>query len=181
MDTTDGSKTSKKPRSVTIAYGSYARYVPVVLVTALVALLGFAGGVQYQKSKGNVRSVAGMRMFGPGRDIDNGRFRGRFKNHGYGPATVTAVSGSSITIQNQRTGVKETYGINSSTAVSKNDSKAVVSDIKTGDLVMVQADNSGTGTAAQIVINPQHFRESGKMPGTTQSGPQAPAPNSQTN
>jgi hypothetical protein len=185
MDSTDGEKTGGKPapaekksRSVTIAYGSYAKYVPIVLVAALIGLLGFAGGVQYEKGHVPIRPVAGLQMPGPG-----GRFgyRGAHRTRG-ALGTVTSVSSSSITIQNQRSGTDETFKITSTTTVTNNGTSASVSDIKNGTSVLVRTTGSDANTASQILLNPQLPGGAGMTaPGATQSSPQASPSGTQTN
>ena len=71
-----------------------------------------------------------------------------------GAGKVTAVSATSLTITDLRTGASATYAITSSTTVRTGGSAAAVGDIKVGDVVAVFPTATGSTTAATIVILP---------------------------
>lgn len=79
--------------------------------------------------------------------------------------TVTAVSASSITVKNARTGESKTYAIVSSTQITKDGTLANVSDIATDSTVMVTPDSANAGNALSIAVNVQF----GGPSATTQS------------
>jgi hypothetical protein len=85
---------------------------------------------------------------------------------------VTTVSATSITIKNARTGADNTLTISDSTIVTNNGQTATVSDVKTGDNVLVRPDTTDTKQAAQITLNPQ-MPGRGAMGGGGSSQPQA--------
>lgn len=74
---------------------------------------------------------------------------------------VTAVSDSSITITTRErfnqnnsssTSTSKTFTINSSTTITVDGSTGSVSDIKTGDTVMIEASSSDSSVAASIRV-----------------------------
>ncbi len=71
-----------------------------------------------------------------------------------GAGKVTAVSATSLTITDVRTGAAVTYAITSSTTVRTGGASATVGDIKVGDVVAVFPTSAGSTTAATIVILP---------------------------
>jgi len=79
---------------------------------------------------------------------------GQFGRGGLG--TVTAVTDSSITIKDQRQDEETSYAITADTSVMDDSDDAAVSDIKVGDTVMIQSDDSesDTKTATTIRLNP---------------------------
>lgn len=117
----------------------------------VLVVLGFLGGIQYQKHAGNKGNIAQQRA-GQGLAGRFGAGRTRAARGGFG--TVTAVSATSITVQNSRTGESKTYAITNGTKVTNNGAAAAVSDIQTGSMVLVQTSTSDAGTATAIVINP---------------------------
>lgn len=143
------------------------RNVPTAKVTTLVVggivllSLGFFGGIQYQKGKGNntLASNDGNQQqfpgsadgsFGNGSGMGN---MGRGMPGGFGE--VTAVTTSNITVKNSRSGSSTTYSITSSTKVTNGQTAASVSDIAVGDTVIVQTDSSDAKQASSIILNPQ--------------------------
>lgn len=128
-------------------------WIAAVCAALVVGLIGgFVGGMQVGKSSGTVADGTGAfggqsQQGGPGGMM---RRMGAF-------GTVTAVSSSSITIQDQMQGVTTTYAITSSTTVTDNGSSASVDDIKVDDTVMIQTDSSSSSdgaTATSIMLNP---------------------------
>lgn len=141
-----------RPASPTLSQGALIGIAAVVTVTT--GVLGFVGGVQFQK--GNASSSVAAERDGfsrrqgmGGMDMRNGSF-----------GEVTAVSDSSITIavRNFRQGsssegdTTKTYTINSSTKITVDGRAGSVSDIAAGDTVMIEADSSDSSIAASIRV-----------------------------
>lgn len=119
----------------------------VLGMVVLASGISFAAGVHYQKGKVVGRQSLSSRMGGDGFGSPGGMRRGGF-------GSVTAVSATSITVQDQRTATTKTYTISSATTITNNGATATIADIKVGDQVIVQADSASTTTAAQIIANP---------------------------
>ena len=77
---------------------------------------------------------------------------------------VTAVSSTSITIQNQRSGLTSTYAITSSTVIKNNGQAATATSIQTGDTVLVRVSTTSPTTASIIVIQPTSPNGTGTPP-----------------
>ena len=131
-------------------------YGAVAIVTLVLCGISFAWGVGYQKAKQTAASNAGAN--------DTGQFptqgggpggQGRFGN-GQRPnmGQVSTVSSESITVQDSRPNSTQTFKITSNTTVQNNGSTAAVSDIKTGDTVLITTSSSDTSTATRIMLNP---------------------------
>ena len=124
---------------------------PVVLAVVgavIIAAAGFFGGVAYQKHHGDTASSTAQSRFADG----PGGFGQRRMNGSLG--SVTAVSDTSITVQDQRSGTSKTYTIDSSTSVTSNGAAATDSDIKIGDTVLISTSSSTSTTATRILLNP---------------------------
>lgn len=130
--------------------------LPVILaaVVVLSLLIGFFGGIAYQKGKKTTATTAISNTNGFGGQSGFGGGQGGFRRGGGAIGQVTAVSDSSITVSNQRTGSDQTFKITSSTTISNNGSAASASDIQTGDTVLIRTSTSDTSTATSILINP---------------------------
>lgn len=167
----------KKDTNVTL-------YIATAAAVVLAGAGGFFGGIQYEKSVAGSGAQQGS-MNGtnvPGGSGFGGR-GGGFRRAG-GLGTVTAISSDSITISETQgpqsgssTATSKTYKITSSTTVTNNGSSASVSDIKTGDRVIIRTSSSDTTTATSIMDNPSF---GGAPGGQTQSdgnpnGSDAPA------
>jgi hypothetical protein len=111
-------------------------------VAVILIIIAFFGGIQYQKGqtppKTTKASAVGSR----------GGFGGGQRRGGFG--AVTAISTTSITVQNSRTGTSQTYSIGSDTTVSNMGQTGSVSDIKTGDQVIIQPSTTDATHAATI-------------------------------
>lgn len=155
---------------------NYIKYGVVAVVALVLCGISFGLGMNYQKGKQTATTA---------NTNDNGQFptqgggpggfgggQGGFRN-GQRPniGEVTAVSSDSITIQDSRSNGSQTFKITSSTTVQNNGSTASVSDINTGDTVLVTTTSSDTSTAAQIMLNPSFGPSNG---GSTQSSPASP-------
>lgn len=149
---------SKKP--FRIALSGFIAALSGVLV--LGGLSGFAIGMAMGKSgaTNTVSNFAGQNRSGD----PEGGFGGpgmRRMNGAIG--IVTAVSGNSITVENQMRGGTSTYTIGSSTTVTDGGESASVSDITVGDRVLVRTSQDDSGAAASIMLNPTF---GGGSPGT---------------
>jgi hypothetical protein len=143
-----------------------------LLVIALVAIAtagGFASGVHYQKGRTPAASVAGANTDGPqffqNGNGPNGAMSGSLGNDTIG--TVSAISASSITVQDQHTGASKTYAITSATQIVKDGTTAAYSDITTNSTVLLTADSKNTGNALHITVDPSLGHMGG--PGTIQT------------
>jgi hypothetical protein len=138
------------------------------LFIALIALLivaggSFYGGTAYEKSHDKSTTPGSSSLTGFRGRAGGGR-TGGFSMGTFG--TVTAVSPTSISVQNPRSGSSNSYTINSSTVVSDNGSSSSVSDIATGDTVVIRTASTTSTVATQIDLNPSF----GGGAGGTQSG-----------
>ncbi len=124
--------------------------------------LSFYGGLSYQKGKQPSPQVAQT-------NVANGGFGGRF-GRGGGIGSVTAVSPSSITVNNTRTSTSKTYTINSSTTITNSGATATVADITTGSTVLVTPSSSDPTIASTIILNPSFGPGGGSLPGGSDSG-----------
>jgi hypothetical protein len=163
MVSTEKPKSSSRP--------NYMKYGIVAVVALVLSGMSFGAGMSYQKGKQTNTYAASTNdngqflMSGPGEFNGQGGFI-----NGQRPTVgeVLAISSDSITIQSARSDLSQTFKITSSTTVRNRGATASVSDIKTGDTVLVTTDSSDTSTATQILLNPG-FRSSGS--GGTQSSP----------
>ena len=138
-----------------------------VVVVIVVAVVSFYGGTRYQKSRQPAavvnKTAAAAGGFGGG---FGGRFGGGGARRGIA-GTVTAVSSTSITITGTADNASHTYSISSTTTVTNNGQSAAVSDIQSGNTVLVIANPSDTSQAARILINPS-FGGGAPMPTSNQ-------------
>jgi hypothetical protein len=109
-------------------------------------LVVFFIGVSFQK--GQSKTIAASTTNTQGGGFGGGR--GGFANRLFG--TVTAVSPTSITVQNARTGGSTTVTITSSTTVSANQQTVSISSIAVGNTVMIALNPSNTSAANSISI-----------------------------
>jgi hypothetical protein len=147
-DPSDISKSSvssaKVPKTVSLSYNTNT-ILKVVIVVVLMGLSFWAGssyGNHHAKTVANAATTASGR----------GAY-GRFSNGG-GFGTVSAISSSSITVQNSRSGTSKTFAITSSTKITDSGQSATAGSIATGDRVIVIPSSSNSSDAASIMINP---------------------------
>ncbi len=141
--------TSSSQNMMSYITPSTTRLLTFLAVALLIAISGFAGGVQYQKSKSpSTKTAAGQFDAGMGQ----GRFGGRRSLNG-SVGAVTAVSDSSISIQDRRSGSIKTYSITSSTEITNAGVAASANDIVVGDNVIVTTASSASTTATRITLN----------------------------
>lgn len=112
-----------------------------------IAIASFFGGVAYQKGhNSNSTAATGYGQLGASRS----RFTGQRPTIG----TVTAVSSTSISVQNARTNAVTTLAITSATQITDNGSTVTATDIQVGDSVLVRKSTSNSQQAASIDVNP---------------------------
>ena len=117
-----------------------------VLAVVVLCSLSFAAGSSYQQHHAKTTaSVISSNGFGPGGT--GGRRLGAI-------GQVTAITSTSITVDNQRTGNSTTYSIDGTTAISNNGQSATASDVQAGDTVLISTASSTSTVATRIVINP---------------------------
>jgi hypothetical protein len=124
-----------------------------ILVVIIVAALGFYGGTLYQKhhaSKAVVATSTGATTTGG--QNGGGRFGGGQGFSGGGFGSVTAISATSITISDTRTGSSTTYAITSSTKITDQGQAVAYTTITAGERVVVIPDSSKSSDAASIVV-----------------------------
>jgi len=146
-----------KPKDQTV------QFLIVVLVSAVIF-----GGLGYWAGKAAHNNAAvgpssGTNQFGAGGPGGQGGFR---RSGGIG--SVTAVSDTSITINNTRTNAATTYTVDSSTSITNNGAAATIADIKVGDNVLVSTASSTSLAATRILINPS-FGGGAQNSGTSSS------------
>jgi len=138
---------------------SPAKLGGIIAVVAIVFCgLGFFGGVMYQKSH-NKNPTTNSGQFGQS-GFQNDGSGGMGLGNGQRPniGEVKTVSSSSITISGTQSGAEQTFTITSTTTVDNGGSTAAVSDIKTGDTVLIQTDSSDSSAASKITLNPSFQR-----------------------
>jgi len=137
--TTVSSAGEKKTMSLTFNSLSIIKITASVIVIGLAFWLGYFighhGKLVTTKSLGTISG------------------RGEFARGG-GLGTVTAISSSSITVQNSRSGQSSTYAITSSTEISDDGQSASASSIAQGETVIVVPSSSNSSDASRILVNP---------------------------
>ena len=154
------------------------QYIATGIVVVAALGIGFGGGVVFEKGKSPKTAVAnngGTTNSRFGASDGLGTRRGGFGNFG----TVTAVTGTSITVTGRRSSTPTTYTITSSTKVLNGTATASTSDIKAGDTVMIQVSTTNSQEATQITLNPQF--PGGGQQGGAQSGADDQMPTTQLN
>lgn len=161
---------ANKKTKVTVS----VNHLVFIAVLVVACLISFWIGVAYQKHK-NASNVAtttttsGSSSGFPSRSGYSGRRMGGF-------GQVTSVSSTSISISNMRTGATTTYSINSNTVITDNGQTTSISDIQTGDTVIVTTSSSSSTVATRILVNPSF----GGGGGGFSSGPSQSTTGSQT-
>ncbi len=138
-------------RSQKTRQGSSMKPILMIVVVLVIAGLSFFGGVQYQKGhqKTTASSNSGQSGYTGGFGSGGGRFGGQRPTRGQ----VTAVSPTSITVQNQ-SGTSTTLAITSSTTITDNGQTVTTTDISVGETVAVIANSSDSTQASRILVNP---------------------------
>lgn len=126
-------------------------------IALFVGIVGFVGGLQIGRQTNTTTRTTAMN-----RNTDD--VRGQFNDRTFSPPTassglsasgaITAVSATSITVKDTRTGQGVTFGITSSTSVTDANATASVSTLKVGDEVRIQSANTTSTDATLIELNP---------------------------
>jgi hypothetical protein len=150
---------------------------PVLAIIVVVVLMGlsFYGGVAYQKGK-QPKSVSTTASGAAGSSGFAGRGGGRFGGQRPTIGSVTAISGTSITVQDSNSGTSTTLAISSSTQITDNGQAVAASDIQTGDTVLVSASTTDKTQAARILVNPSFGGGGGGASSSGQSDSSTTAP-----
>jgi hypothetical protein len=130
----------------------------------VVAAIGFASGTSYQKSHGTAAPTMPA-------GVQNTQKRGiggagGFARRGGAFGTVTAVSNTSISVNQTRSGITTDYTITSTTTVTNNGTAATVADIKVNDTVLITPSTANPKEAASITVNPTQSSGLGRRGGT---------------
>ncbi len=120
----------------------------MVAIVLVVGIASFFGGVSYQKGH---QKTTGTGSLTSSSRFESGRFGGG-RMGGFG--TVSAISATSITVKDMRSGTGTTYTINSSTTITNNGSTTTANAIQTGEAVIVRTSSSSSTTATEIMVNP---------------------------
>jgi hypothetical protein len=115
---------------------------------------GLVAGIQI--GKGSPSTTANESMMNGGQQMGGG-----FGMRGGTRGSVTAVTDTSITVEDSRQNTTVTYTITDSTTITDGGETANISDIAVGDSVMIQSDgdtlssdDAATKTATSIARNP---------------------------
>jgi hypothetical protein len=163
------SEYANQPKPTPKKQGGFPRGGQLAVGILIVAILSFLAGMQYQKGKTPATkavSATNSSQYGSGSGRSGG-FGGGFQRSDRAFGTVSAVSSTSITIQT-RSGTTSTYTITSSTTVTNAGQSASVSDIQSGDTVIMTLDSSNTQDVSSIMLNPSFGGGGGA--GTSDSG-----------
>ena len=148
------SEYANQPKPTRKKQGGFPRSSQLVVGILIVAVLSFLAGMQYQKGKTPATNTASTTSSQNGNSSGGrGGFGGGFQRGDRAFGTVSAVSSTSITIQT-RSGTTSTYTITSSTTVTNSGQSASVSDIQSGDTVIMTLDSSNTQDVSSIMLNP---------------------------
>ncbi len=147
------SKTTSKPKTTISKH-----HALLALVVIVMSVLSFALGVQYERNNSHELKATANTM--PGLDQQSGNgFGGGFGGRGArggqrgNIGEVTAISGSSITINSLRANTAQTYTITTNTKVTDAGQTSSVSAIKVGDNVVVEPSTSNSKEAGTILLN----------------------------
>ena len=172
LEAADNGRLEQQYRPAKRASLSQGALVGIAAVVAVATgVIGFVSGIQFQK--GNSSSSVANQQGGFGGRGGMGGGMG-MRNGSFGE--VTAVSDSSITITTRErfnqnnsssTSTSKTFTINSSTTVTVDGSRGSVSDIKTGDTVMIEASSSDSSVAASIRVGMGGMPSQGQTQSTT--------------
>jgi hypothetical protein len=138
-------------------------YKKIAVIAALVVLpvAGFFAGTQYQKQTNPSSEGRTAQLGGGPRTL---------RNRAIG--TVKSISDTSITVTSRLDNTDKAYTLSPSTTYKNGTSDAKLSDIKTGDTVMLTLDSSDNTKATTVTLNPTTmFRGTdGSAPSTDTSG-----------
>ncbi|HEX4774031.1 MAG TPA: hypothetical protein VH234_00755 [Candidatus Saccharimonadales bacterium] len=137
--------------------------ITLVVIAVILCGLSFVAGMAYQK--GHTKTTSSANTTG----LTGGQGRGGFGRRAGGLGQVTAVSSTSITISNQRTGASTTYSITPSTTITDNGQTVTTSDIQNGSTVLIMTSGSSNTTATSIVVSPNFGGGGGGLGGSSSS------------
>lgn len=141
-----------------------------ILLVGVALIVGFGAGVAFESHHNRaVRTT--LQGAQAGQYGGFGGFGGRRLNSAIG--SVTAISTTSISVNDQRSGTTKTYSITSSTTITKAGAAATTADIAVGDTVMVRASSSTSTTATTIIVDPQLGAGQSTAPSTSSTDPNA--------
>jgi hypothetical protein len=145
-------------------------YKPFLLVVGaiVIAVLGFFGGVSFEKGH---RTSASSTTAGIVSQSGSGRFGGRFGGGARVIGTVTAISATSISVQDTATNSVKTLAITSSTQITDNGQSVSYTDVTVGANVFVSEDTSNTANAARILVNPSFGGQGGAQAPSSSTPP----------
>ncbi len=137
------SSKAKKPTKEQRVTISVTAVVSVIIIVSLL-VVSFLLGDSYGRAHAKLATPSRAGLAGSNR-------RRQFRGGDFG--TVTAVSNTSISVQNNRSGTINIYHIAPSTQVIENGQSVNKSSIKNGDMVIIRVTKSGSTTASIIAIN----------------------------
>jgi hypothetical protein len=132
---------------------SVAKPLAVVILLIVFALVGFYGGIHYEKDHDKSAIASTNSPFG---GYASGGYGSRFSGQRPVFGSVTSVSPTSISIQDSQTGTTVTLSITSSTTITDNGQSSTVSTIQPGETVAAMASSSDSSQASRILINPSY-------------------------
>lgn len=155
---------SKEHHQATHDHASKTHYQkPALVILALLIIVGisFYAGTYYQKHHQPTLTSSHLSGQAAGQF---GGFGGRLGDRVIGQ--VTAISSTSISVQNSRTGSTDTLSITSSTQITNAGQAVAVGSIQVGNTVFVTENSSDTSQASSILVNPS-FGGGSTQPGSS--------------
>ncbi len=133
-------KPIKETKTITVSQNS----ILITLIVIILLILAFIGGTIYQKnSKSNLPINLTRHSY---------RYHHAKRNHIFRAGTITSVNSSSITINSVRYG-SLSFSINSNTKFkSQNQTPINVSDLKTGQSVLIRPKSPSSNQALLIIL-----------------------------
>jgi uncharacterized protein (UPF0333 family) len=145
---------------------SFTNPLLAIVVLIIVAVTAFFGGVAYEKGNTKKTPAASHNALS---SINGYGSKGSYSGQRPILGSVTAVSSSSISVQDERTGTTSTLAITSSTVITNNGATVAASSISVGDTVAVRASMTNTNQASTILVNPSFGGGSGSSPSSPSS------------
>lgn len=158
---------AKKP---SLNKAQYNKQIILVIVAIIWSIGIFYVGVAYQKHHTKTTTAAATTSTPGGAFGARGGFGGgNFANRTFG--TVTAISSTSITINDTRTQGTTTLTINSSTTASDNGQTISISGITVGETVSITLNSTNKTVASSIMV--LNFQNNGSSTSSTGSSTQS--------
>jgi hypothetical protein len=139
------------------------RWLVLAAGAVVLCAVSFWGGITYQQHRTHMLMSTTAASNGFGNQTSGRR---RFGAIGQ----VTAISATSISVDNQRTGATSSYTITGRTTITDNGQAVAVTDIQTGDTVLITSAASGSAAAGRILVNPSFGGGNGGFGGGFNSG-----------